>query len=100
MLRVYLKCIFFISLLIQVVFGQNVTNTTAATTLSANATTTTQQPFKTYQLGAYRVDWIESLDYIDFVFTTYGAALTDVYSAFGFSLDKEMVKIRAAQNPK
>ena len=65
--------------------------TTAISNATFVATTTTTQPVKTYSDGAYSLDWIEGIDYIDFVFTTAGLAQENTYSAFGLSLDDQMV---------
>ena len=86
MIEKFLSSILYVILLINVGNGQNVTDLS-----STVATTTTTLPVKTYSDGAYRLDWIEGIDYIDFDFTTVGQAQENTYSAFGLSLDDQMV---------
>jgi hypothetical protein len=88
MIEKYFIALFYPTLFISITISQT-TNFSNLTTSSA--ITTTSQSYRTYSDGAYRLDWIEGIDYIDFVFTTAGQAQENTYSAFGLSLDDQMV---------
>lgn len=65
-----------------------ITASTAASTATAVTNPqTTNSNLKVIQKGAYKLEWTEGYDYIDFVFTTTGQIPFDGYTAFAFSLD-------------
>ena len=90
MIEKYLGALLCLTLSIKIAFAQ-ITNSTVPSSTTITTATTTAQPYKTYSDGAYRLDWIEGIDYLDFVFTTAGQAQENTYSAFGLSLDDQMV---------